>query len=81
MDHSDANIFAIRLNYTNKKLFSSLVKDMEQKEIPNVALLVNDDEEKARSIYYDSDGSKLSFIRKKINTLKSIVKLKRASTL
>jgi tyrosine-protein kinase Etk/Wzc len=78
MDHSDANIFTVRLNYTNKKLYSSLIRDLEQKEIPNIALLINDDEEKARSVYYDDNG-KLSFIRQKINTLKSIMKSKKAN--
>ncbi len=80
MDHSDANIFTVRLNYTNKKLYSSLVRDLEQKEIPNIAVIINDDEEKARSVYYDDQGSKLSYIGKKINTLKSLIKLKKASS-
>ncbi|NJO88429.1 MAG: polysaccharide biosynthesis tyrosine autokinase [Chloroflexia bacterium] len=80
MDHSDANIFAVRLNYTNKKLYSSIVKDLEQKEIPNIAVIINDDEEKAQSVYYDDQGGKLSYIGKKINTLKSIIKLKKTSS-
>jgi capsular exopolysaccharide synthesis family protein len=80
MDHSDANIFAVRLNYTNKKLYSSIVRDLEQKEIPNIAVIINDDEEKAQSVYYDDQGGKLSYIGKKINTLKSLIKFKKASS-
>jgi len=77
MDYSDANLFAVRLNYTNKKLFSSILRDLEQKEIPNIGLIINDDEEKAHSVYYDEEGSKMSFIRKKFNTIKSIIKSKK----
>ena len=78
MEHSDANIFAVRLNYTNKKLFGSIARDLELKEIPNIGVIINDDEEKAHSVYYDEEGSKMSFLRKKFNTVKALVKSKKA---
>lgn len=77
MDYSDANIFAVRLNYTNKKLFGSLLKDLEQKQIPNIGVLINDDEEKAHSVYYDESGGKVSYFMKKLNTLKSLIKIRK----
>lgn len=79
MDYSDANIFAVRLNYTDKKLFASLLKDMEQKEIPNIGILINDDEEKTSSTYYDEDGGKVSYFMKKFNTFKTLIKSKKGS--
>ena len=74
MEHSDANIFVVRLSHTNKKLFTSIMKDLEHKEISNITVLINDDEEKTQSSYYDNSGNKLSYIRKKLNTFKSLVK-------
>ncbi len=77
MEHSDANIFAVRLNHTDKKLFSTLMRDLEQKDISNIALLINDDEEKTQSSYYDNSGGKLSYLKKKFNTLKTLMRVKR----
>ncbi len=74
MNYSDINIFAVRLNHTNKKLFASIMNDIEQKEIQNFGIVINDDEEQMQSSYYDSGDSKKSFIMKKLDTLKSLVK-------
>ncbi|MDF1548984.1 MAG: polysaccharide biosynthesis tyrosine autokinase [Bacteroidales bacterium] len=79
MDYSDANIFTVRLKYSDKKLFTSLLKDLEQKEIPNLGILINDDEEKTNSIYYDEEGGKVSYFMKKFNTFKTLIKSKKRS--
>lgn len=77
MDYSDANLFAVRLNYTNKKIFSSLLKDLDQKEIPNVGLVINDDEDKTHSVYYYEESGKVSYFMKKFNTFKTLIKVKK----
>jgi capsular exopolysaccharide synthesis family protein len=74
MEHSDANIFVVRLNHTNKHLFSSLTKNLQQKEIANVAILVNNDENKTQSSYYDDSISKMSYFQRKLYTFKKLVR-------
>ncbi|MEN8121996.1 MAG: polysaccharide biosynthesis tyrosine autokinase [Bacteroidota bacterium] len=69
MSYSDINVFTVRLNHTNKKLFASLMDDIEQKDIKNFGIVINDDEEQMQSSYYDSGDSGKSFIIKKMNTL------------
>ncbi len=76
MDHSDANLFVVRLNYTNKRFFTSLIRDLEQKEIPNIGILINDDSEKTSSVYY-SDATKLTYFQEKVKTLKSLLKIRK----
>jgi tyrosine-protein kinase Etk/Wzc len=78
MEHSDVNLFVVRLNYTNKKFFSSLIKDIEIKEIPNIAILINNDEEKTRSVYYsDTELAGVSYFRRKFETFKALVRIKK----
>ena len=38
----DVTIFVCRQNYTNKKVFSAIMKDVEQRNIPNSGVLIND---------------------------------------
>jgi len=73
MDYSDINVFAVRLNHTNKKLFASLIKDVQQKEIQNFGIVINDDEEQVSSSYYQEDSSQLSYFNKKLSTLKRLL--------
>lgn len=73
MNYSDINIFAVRLNHTNKQLFASLVKDIQQKQIQNFAIVINDDEEQVYSSYYERDYSQLSYFRRKLNTLSKLL--------
>jgi len=73
MNYSDINIFAVRLNHTNKKLFTSIMNDIKQKEIQNFGIVINDDGEQMQSSYYSSYDSKKSFIMKKLNTLKRLM--------
>lgn len=76
MEHSDVNLFVVRLNHTNKSFFSSLIKDLEQKEIQNVGMVINQDEEKANSNYYSGSMNK-SYFSRKFDTFKSLIGLKK----
>lgn len=80
MEYSDANLFVVRLNYTNKRFFISLIHDLEQKEIPNIGLLVNDDIEKTSSVYYSDSVVKISYLQAKLNTLKSLLRIKKKNS-
>ena len=42
MKYTDINIFAVRQNYTNKKVFGAIISDIEKRKIPNMSLLIND---------------------------------------
>ena len=75
MGYADINIFPVRLNYTNKKLFTSLMQDIEQKGIKNFAILANDDNNLAKSTYY-TDSNK-SFLRKRLITFAKLIGLKK----
>jgi capsular exopolysaccharide synthesis family protein len=77
MDYSDANLFVVRLNYTNKRFFISLIKDLQQKEIPNIGLLVNDDVEKTSSVYYSDNVVKVPYLKAKFNTLIDLMGFKK----
>jgi len=73
-NYSDINIFTVRLNYTNKKLFTAQMEDIEQKGIQNFAIVVNDDEDLLQSSYYDKGTFEKSFFAKKWITFKKLVK-------
>jgi capsular exopolysaccharide synthesis family protein len=73
MEFSDANLFVVRLNYTNKRFFTSLIRDMEQKEIPNIGIIVNEDAERTSSVYYSDNVTKIHFLKAKFNTLKMLL--------
>jgi capsular exopolysaccharide synthesis family protein len=77
MEYSDANLFVVRLNYTNKRFFISLIHDLEQKEIPNIGLLINDDVEKTSSVYYSDSMVQVPYLQAKFNTLKSLLRIKK----
>jgi tyrosine-protein kinase Etk/Wzc len=42
MEHSDVRIIITRYNYTLKKVFSLIMKDLKQKNIENVCIVLND---------------------------------------
>ncbi len=42
MKHTDANLILARQNFTYKKIFGSIVKDLEQRNLPRLAILIND---------------------------------------
>lgn len=42
MEHADVNLFIARQDFTVKKIFESIIKDIEQKELPNFSILIND---------------------------------------
>jgi len=42
MKYADANMIIVRQNFTYKKVFTSIIRDMEQRKLPNLAILVND---------------------------------------
>jgi capsular exopolysaccharide synthesis family protein len=42
MKYADANLIIVRQNFTYKKVFTSIIRDMEQRKLPNLAILVND---------------------------------------
>jgi capsular exopolysaccharide synthesis family protein len=42
MKYTDANLILVRQNFTHKKVFSSIIRDMEQRKMPNLAILIND---------------------------------------
>jgi len=76
MEYSDVNLFVVRLKYTDKIFFTSLTRDLDQKEIPNIAVLINYDDEKRNSIYYGDPEANLSYIKRKLITLKSLLGIK-----
>lgn len=59
--HTNANLFVVRHNYTGKRMFESLVKNLQQKQIANVNVVINDIHLKNRrydyhyGYYYHSD--------------------------
>ena len=42
MKYTDANLILVRQNFTYKKVFTSIIRDMEQRKLPNLAILIND---------------------------------------
>lgn len=42
MKYADVNIFVVRHNYTHKKVFGSIISDIEQRNISNMSILMND---------------------------------------
>lgn len=42
MEHADVNLFIVRQDYTVKKVFESIIKDIEQKKLANFSILLND---------------------------------------
>ncbi|MFA6951423.1 MAG: hypothetical protein WCQ70_12130, partial [Lentimicrobiaceae bacterium] len=42
MKHSNVNIFVTRQNFTIKKVFESIISDVEKRGLNNIAILVND---------------------------------------
>jgi len=42
MKHADANLFLVRQGETHKKIFASVIGDLEKREIPHLAILIND---------------------------------------
>jgi capsular exopolysaccharide synthesis family protein len=42
MEYVDVNLFIVRQHHTVKKLFESIIKDIEQKGFPNFGILIND---------------------------------------
>jgi hypothetical protein len=39
---TDANLFVVRQGVTHKKIFASVIRDMEMRDIPHLAILMND---------------------------------------
>jgi len=50
--YSNANLFVVRHNYTSKRMFDSLIKNLSQKKIRHVNLVVNDINLKSKSYEY-----------------------------
>jgi capsular exopolysaccharide synthesis family protein len=50
--HTNSNLFIVRHNYTKKKMFESLIKSLNQKNISDVGLIVNDITLKNRGYEY-----------------------------
>jgi len=42
MKHSDANIFVVRQGVTNKKIFATVVRDVQSHQVPHLGVLLND---------------------------------------
>lgn len=40
--HADATVYVVRQNITNKKIFATLIGDIEKRNIPNINILIND---------------------------------------
>lgn len=51
--YTNSNLFVVRHNYTRKKMFESLVKNLKQKNIRNVNFIVNDITLKSRGYEYN----------------------------
>ncbi len=78
MELADINFYVARLNYTNKKLFTAVMKNTEQKGFDNFNIIINDDDEQAQSAYYEKD-SNASYFMKKYRKIKDLVKIKKKS--
>ena len=72
MDYVDVNLYVVRLNHTNKKMFSAMIKDIEQKGISDLGIIINDDDEQAESVYYEKD-TEASYFVKKFRKLKDLI--------
>lgn len=42
LEHTDVNLFIVRQHFTIKKVFESIIRDIEEKKIPNFSILIND---------------------------------------
>jgi Mrp family chromosome partitioning ATPase len=42
MKFTDANLILVRQNFTHKKVFAAIMRDMEQRKMPHLAILIND---------------------------------------
>ncbi|HRY99454.1 MAG TPA: polysaccharide biosynthesis tyrosine autokinase, partial [Bacteroidales bacterium] len=42
MEHSDVKVFVVRQNFTHRKVFSSIIRDVQGRRIPDLCVLVND---------------------------------------
>jgi len=51
--YTDANLFVVRHNFTKRRMLNTLIKNIEQKKIQNVSLLVNDIKLKSRNYEYN----------------------------
>ena len=40
--HADANLFVVRQGVTHKKIYASVIRDMEMRDMPYLAILMND---------------------------------------
>ena len=51
--YTNANLFVVRHNYTSKRMFDSLVKNLSQKNINNVNVVINDISLKSKGYEYN----------------------------
>jgi capsular exopolysaccharide synthesis family protein len=51
MDHADIKIVVVRYNYSIKKVFALVMKDLKQKNVSNVSVVLNDN-----NVYFDQYG-------------------------
>ncbi len=50
--HSDVNLYVVRQNYTRKRLFAGIMKNVRQKDFTNLHLIVNDIKKKTHPYSY-----------------------------
>lgn len=50
--HADVNLYVVRQNYTRKRLFAAIMKNIRQKEFTNLHLIVNDIKKKTHPYSY-----------------------------
>ena len=60
MEHADIKILIIRYNYSMKRVFSLIMKDLRQKNMDNICIVMNDNK-----IYMDQYGYGYGYKNKK----------------
>lgn len=71
MNHSDINIFVVRLGYTPRKIFPKVIREVEAKGINNLTILVNDYKIESRNYGYYYGYYKKNYKQKPAQTLQS----------
>jgi capsular exopolysaccharide synthesis family protein len=60
VDYTDVSVIIARYNYTIKKVFSLIMKDLKQKNIKNVCIILNDNR-----VYHDQYGYGYGYNKKR----------------
>jgi capsular exopolysaccharide synthesis family protein len=76
MKYSDVNLFVLRQGYTNKEAFSTNIKQILQKAVPHVSIIINDVNARGMSYDYGYEYTYYS-VAKKLPWYKTLKKKKK----